>query len=705
MRKNRMKSTACILLTASMVVFASCSSGGGGTNNDQSTTQSGTASETVTDAASEPKETDGGADVPAETATIRWGTHWVNGSDPYYTDPTTGEFTMAEAERQATIAALDKAKEQLNVEVEYVQYAQDTRSELITSVLAGNPVCDIALIWGGAESTILAQNILQELDPYEDLFAEDEYSWMFYDKLYGHSYFLSGKQAFVPRWPLCYNISMIEKVDSLKDESGNTIYPFDLFLEGKWTFSAFKDYLSKINAYYANVAAPDSCYADTVQAYETDLRFAGLSAMYASGGGVYREGRLMVDSAESIRGLDFLTDLRTSKLMTDPGFYDDGFTPVWLKGCDDFRDGGTVFTDCADWLIGAAASAASDRGEAIGIVPWPRPDELAQDDEKYAQVLTVGDSLGILKGVDAETTKLCLEFLKVFYKTYYEAYGNVENVLDYKEQMAAQQAASFGFDIFNEEYGDRLLDTFNYVAEKTVGNDYADLLGFRVKWDTIYGKSLTGMDGFPAYDVAIQSNIDEFNKTITEMESILSGSEIKDNIAPDITTAESSVVLPRGTDPAEIDWPGYFTASDAVDGTLDVTAASYDYSAVDFNTVAKYDSGLIMKISDRSGNEAEKKVGVIIYNPDNKEKPSIEAAAELPVVAVDTDTSTISWKDGYIAQAKDADGFDLTDNLSADLSELDTTTPGDYEVVITVTDYSGNTNSVTLTVTVAAAAE
>jgi ABC-type glycerol-3-phosphate transport system substrate-binding protein len=81
-----------------------------------------------------------------ETKVLRFGTHYVPGLDPNYKDPTTGEYTMPEAERQAALAALDAVKKQMNVEIEFVQYATDTRSELITSVLANNPVCDMAIM-------------------------------------------------------------------------------------------------------------------------------------------------------------------------------------------------------------------------------------------------------------------------------------------------------------------------------------------------------------------------------------------------------------------------------------------------------------------------------------------------------------------------------------------------------------------------------
>ncbi len=639
--------------------------------------------------------------VPEETVVIRYGTHWVNELDPNHVDDVTGEYTMSEANRQAALQALEKVKQELNVEFEFIQYSGDVRNDLMTSVLAGNPVCDLANIWGGAEGTILAQNVLQQLDDYADLFADDESSWMFDDKLYGHYYLLNNKIVYKQRWPLIFNITMLEQVDALKDADGNTITPMELFLRGDWTWSTFTDYLTKVQAYYGNVAAPDGCYADTVQAYETDHRFAGLSAMYAAGGMIYGSKGLQPDSAESIEGAQFVEDLMNKKLLTDPGVYDDAYTPRWCEAADHFAKGGTVFTDCPDWWIGGNASACAERGESIGIVPWPRPDGMDLEDPDYQQVITIGDSVGVLKGVSEGKTEMALKAYRLYWQEYYKALGGTETVAEYKEQSALTEMAGIGLDIYNEKYGDQLIECFNFIGN-TLGDDYADLMGIRVAWDDILGKSLYGVDGMSSYDVSVKANMNEFNNVISNMEAILASNEVKDNQKPSIT--KETAAIPVGTAFEDVDWTLYFTAEDSVDGVLDPSTATIEVlDGFDLNTVGIYegDSSVKIHISDLSGNEETSRLKVVVYNPDNTEAPVITAKAELPAIAVDTDSAGINWND-FIDSAVDADGLDISGNISADLSELDTTTAGTYNVVLTVTDYAGNTESATLEVTVAA---
>jgi hypothetical protein len=685
MRKTFKKALAVAAAgTLAVGMFAGCS----GKSKDSSSQSSEQTSSESSKAAS------------GEVKVIRWGTHYEPELNPNYIDEATGEYTMKEAERQAALAALDEVKKQLNVEIEYVQYSGDVRSDLMTSVLSGNPICDLALIWGGAESTILAQNILQKLDNYKSVFDGDEYSWMLDGPVYGHNYFLSSKQTFFQRWPLVYNIGLLDKVDALKDSNGKTIYPTDLFLDGKWNWSTFKDYLSKINAYYANVKAPDGTTYPTVQAYETDYRFAGLSAVYAAGGALYDENGLRVDSEETIKGYKFIADLKESGLLTDPGTYDDGFVPRWCQGASDFQKGGTVFTDSPDWWLAGNGSALTERGESMGMVPYPWPDDMSKDDKKYRQVMSVGDSYGLLKGVDEETAKLAMESFKIYWSTYYKKYGNVEKVADYKNAMASSVASASGFDIFNENCGDDLLEVFKWNANKIYNNDFSDMIGVRGICEEIYGKGLYGKDGMQAYDVAIKANMNKFTDKLSEMEAILGSNEIKDNIAPEFTTIQT-IAVPVGTSSDSIKWADYISAKDAVDGVLDLANAKIDVSAVDFSKAGEYKDGLVISISDKAGNEKESKFKVIVYDPNNKTAPTLTVKAELPTIKLNADASGIKWSD-YVESATDAAGIDIKDKITADISTLDTTTAGEYNVTLTVTDYAGNTATQTIKVTVKA---
>jgi hypothetical protein len=657
---------------------------------------------TSTDTAEEQTDTKS-EETKSEPTVIRYGTHYVKGLDPNYVDEVTGEYTMGEAERQAALAALDAVKKELNVEFEFVQYSGDTRNDLMTSVLAGDPICDLATIWGGAEGTILAQNVLQELDGYEDLFADDNYSWMWVDKLYGHNYFLSFTERFYQRWPLIFNISLIDKVDSLKDKDGNTILPTDLFLSGEWTWSTFKDYLSKLNAYYSNVEAEEGSVYDTVQAYETDHRFAGLSAVYANGGSIYGSEGIQVNSDKTKEGLDYIQNLMSEKLLVDPGVYDDGFTPQWTTAANDFGRSSTVFTDCPDWMIAGQTSLVAEDGQSVGMVPWPRPDAVSKDDASYKQVITLGDSVGVLKGVDKEKTELALKAYRLYWSTYYTVYGGVDNIADYKEQTIATQAAALGLDIYNETYGNDILECMKYITNN-LSNDYADMLDLRVIWDGILGKSLYGLEGMSSYSVAIEANINLFDKAISNMESILASDEVRDNRAPDFT--KQTIVVKKGTKSDDIDFTQFFTATDAVDGTLDLAKAKFEINeSVDFSKPGSYADGVKIILSDASGNEGNASTLVVVYDPSNKKAPTIKPVDTLPTIAVDTDASTIAWAGTYIASAVDTDGIDILANLTADISTLDTTTPGDYDVVITATDYAGNTSDVTIKVTVAEAEE
>lgn len=692
-----------LMLSAAMVLtLAACGDDAapvGSQGGDTQPSSTGQESSPEQTSSSDSQEETGGQD--SEPVVIRYGTHWLNELDPNHTDDVTGEYTMADANRQAALAGLAAIKEAYNVEFEFLQYPVDVQSDLMTSVLAGDPICDIAHLWGGVEPTILAQNVLQDLTPYKDLFEGEEASWLLKDSLFG-GYYLLNNEFGMTNFPLVVNMTMLEKVDSLKDENGDTIYPTDLFEKGEWTWSAFKDYLQKVQAYYANVDGPDGAYYDKVQAYETDFRYAALAAMHANGGAIYA-GEVSADSEEAVKAVQFIEELMDEELLTVCGLYDDGYTPEWTRGSGDFGLGGTVFTDCASWLINWEASQCADRGESIGIIPWPMPDGATVDSETYKQSTNGGDSVAILKGVSEEKTELALKAFILYWQTYYKTLGGVDSIGDYQAAAALTRLADFGVDLYNEKYGDALVDCYAYILGH-INTNYANLMGLwengttKDRWTEILGKSLEGVDGMSSYDVAIKANISSLKNSTEEIASILKTEGVHDNQKPNVT--KEDIVLAAGTDAEGMDWTQYFTAEDSVDGVIAITMDNITVSEeLDLAVPGEYNDALVVKVSDAAGNENEEKVKVTVYNPENTEAPTLQAKEELPEVAVNTETSGINWQD-YLESAVDADGLDVKASVTADLSELDTTTPGSYDVVLTVTDYAGNTGEITVTVTV-----
>lgn len=697
--KRSKKSIIAMLMTCSMLCGLTACGGGADTQEEVKDSSAPVASQEVagTSESAAPEATVA-PEEPKEIVTIKYGTHYVQGLDPHFKDEVTGDFVMPADQREARYAAEEAILDELGVVFEYVQYPGDTRESLLQSVMAGDPICDLAVLWGGSEASILSQNVLQKLDDYAYIFQEDEeYSWMLYDKLYGNYYMLSDVVRFNQRWPLVYNIDLVEKA--------GVENPSVIFENGDWTWSKFKEVLTQLDAYYAN--------DDTIVPYNTDTRYAALSAAYSAGGAIYGADGLSVNSQGMKDAVTYIDELMDANLLTLTGVYDDGYTPEWCVAGERFvyGNGGvfTVFTDIPDWYINWAATEASAREESIGIVPWPRPDSMSIDDESYRQVITLGDSVGVLKGVEPEKAELALKAYALYTKVYYTTLGGVDTIAEYQESYGTNNAASLGFDIFHEEYGDSILNSYLYIVSKMPdGKDYSDILGFRVPWDDILGKSLFGIDGSASYDVAVEANLNVFSEKVAEMEAILATEGVNDNVAPTVTV-NGPVAVPAGTTMADEIWKEYISATDNAEGAMDYSLlevefntlandplATRDNSEEDFKSVGYYEKAFKAYFADTSGNRNYASVSVYVYDPNNTDAP-VMTVNETPItVALESDVNAITWvgEGNAILSAVDADGLDISSKVVADLSTLDASTPGTYDVVITVTDFAGNTAEV-----------
>ncbi len=640
--------------------------------------------------------------LSGEPTVIKWGHNWIQEMDTSYVDPVTGEPVMGAEEMEARLYAEQQVLEKYNCVIEFVQYPSDLTECILQSVLAGDPIADIVRLTNGTQGQVLAQNVLQPLDDYAYLFEDEDDAWIYWGEVYGHNYFLNNVMRFGSNELLCYNITMIEQVDALKVD-GKTKYPADYFAEGTWTWSVFEDYLQKIDDYWKQ-------QWEGYHAFQTDYRAASLQAIYSNGGEVYGDSGLGITSDATKEAVSFINrliqkDLLYSESLSNDDPSDDaeidGYMDTWR-----FQWGHTVFTNLPQWLAGDMVEQFADRGEAMGVVPFPRPDSMEADDPNYRQVNDATDCYAIPKGLSEERTELVIKVFKEYTQSYYKKLADSDKAMDYyySESSAMNEAIRLNLDVTNEEYGENILAAFRYLVEgdNALVNEYSKNAGIYEYWSyDILGCSLFGVNGASSYEVQVEAEAGVIDDLMASYETILSSTEVNDNVEPTFAQVEGGTLLfASGTDPAGVDWTAYMTASDNIDGELDMGDAVVDYSEIDFDTVGTYDGKLVYTISDASGNEGEATLNVIIYNADNTTAPTLVIKEEYRTISVDENASDISWKDDFVEEATDADGLDITGNITADLSELDTTTPGEYNVEITLTDYAGNETKETIVVTV-----
>lgn len=680
------------LLLCLVLVLTGCKSSG-------DTSPKSTPAAAPTDAATDSDGTDTGTSS-GEPIVIKWGHNWTREMDTSFIDPVTGEPSLGEEELNARKYAEQQVLEKYNVKIEFVQYPTDLTECILQSVLAGDPIADIVRVTNGSQGQVLAQNVLQPIDEYADLFSDPDDSWMYWGKVYGHNYFLNNVMRFGGNDLLCYNIGMLKKVEALK-VNGKTKYPADYFVEGNWTWSVFEDYLQKINDHFKQEW-------DGYRAYQTDYRTAALDAIYANGGEVYGDSGLGMNTDQAKVAVSFIDSLVQKGLMFSENQYNSNADVVGLMDTWRFQWGHSAFVNLPQWLAGDMVQQFADRGDAMGYVPFPRPDGVAADDPSYRQLNDATDCYAIPKGVPKDRAELAIKVFKEYTSSFHKKMANSDKAMDYvKSEASARNAAvRLNLDITNEEYGANIFKAFQYLSEdKNIAvNDYTKMAGVYDIWShDILGNSLYGVNGAPKYAVQVEAKANEVNDLMNNYASVLSSTAIVDNVKPKFTTVEGlKLEFAAGTDPATVDWKQFDTAADNLDGELDMANATIDYSEIDFSKVGKYDGKLHYTIKDAAGNEGRDDKAVIIYDGNNTTPPTlvVKAADAYRTIKLNEDTSQINWKDDFVDSASDKDGLDIKGTVAADLSELDTTTEGEYNVALTVTDYAGNTATETIVVKV-----
>lgn len=618
----------------------------------------------------------------AEPIVIRYGSHAASEEDPNYKDPVTGEYVMDEETRAEKLKVLEHIRETLNVDFQFVQFPGDTGEVLLQSVLAGDPICDVARIYTYGAGGILGQNILQPLDEWEELLKEEDPP-----KVFDKYYFLRlGGDHNITFLPLMYNIDYIEAVDALKVD-GKTVYPTDLYLSGDWTWSTFKDYLEKIDRHYTNSQAPERPER-RIEAFWSSHYDIVLQAVHAAGGSIYGRNGLEIESDATKEAVAFTQELIESGLVYVQN-QAEGNQDI-VDGRESIGRGETVFSLIEDWKTRSHSQKLAERDQSMGYVPFPRPDHMELDDPNYRDCRIPGESYAILKGTDEEKIPLAIQ------ATYMYLNGETGEP---KEE--GEKSVFIGMDMFHPEIGQDMVDIYHKRSEETVVNELADVFSISGKFIGLVGDSIYGRNNTPKYSVAIEQQRGIFDDAIAIKEKALNSGKAQDNVVPKFEKLVTGTYhYPVGTDLSQIDFTKDFTATDNIDGNLDMATATVEIVDVDTTVAATYTSGIQVKIKDKNGNEAVSKNDVVIFDDKNTTPPTLAAKAEYRTIKLEEDANKINWANDFIENAVDKDGIVLNSRVEADLSELDTTTAGTYNVPLTVTDYANNKASITIEVEV-----
>ena len=634
-----------------------------------------------------------------EPVIIRIAHNYTREIDPSFRDPISNRPYIGQEEMNARLYAEEEVLRKFNVKIQWIQYPGNLNEDILRSVLAGDPIAELVRIVEASQGRLLGQNVLQPLDEYEYLFQDEDSSWMFWGRVFGHNFFLNNVLRHGNDAPLCYNIGMLEKVPALM-ENGRTILPVDLWLEGRWTWSVFEDYLQKVHDFWIQES-------DIRIAYGASFPAAAQMAIHSNGGYVYGDSGLGADSPQAKEAVEFIERLMAKNLIRSHDIIR-GTSRISHRYVDMYRfsDGHAVFGNLQQWFAYAIAGNFNNRNHAMGIVPFPRPDHMAPDDPRYRQLNDAKDCYAIPRGVSREMTELAVKVFREYTVSFYRHMAKSDRVLDFIQTDNAVRESAFAMflDITNDDYGDKLLHVWKYLGsnENIIVNEYAKNVGIFDIWsEQILGDSLMRVNGASQYAVQVEAKKGQIFEILNTLAQVLNSGEFVDNIPPRFTDiAGTRLIFPAGTVPGSINWNNYIRVDDNVDGPISFTNVTVNLSSVNFSRPGVYTDGAVFSVSDSSGNEGNAVRTITVFDGVNTTPPVLVIKNEFRAIRLNERTSDINWRFDFVESAQDKDGLTIMDNIFVDVSDLDTSRSGMYNVLFTLTDYAGISSSVVLTVTV-----
>ena len=119
-----------------------------------------------------------------------------------------------------------------------------------------------------------------------------------------------------------------------------------------------------------------------------------------------------------------------------------------------------------------------------------------------------------------------------------------------------------------------------------------------------------------------------------------------------------------------------------------------ELSEIDFASAVSF------SVKDNFGNEATARRNVVVFDGANTVPPSLVIKSGYRALELGENTAAINWAADFVESATDKDGLDVKQSIFADLSELNATEVGTYDVTLTVKDYAGNETAAVIAVSV-----
>jgi ABC-type glycerol-3-phosphate transport system substrate-binding protein len=406
---KKVKQGLAVLLIATMMFsVVGCSKKSEGNNDDNASSQVSTSDESSANTETTEAETTEPTEVPVEESVAEETFDFGGQVVKVYK----GAFDAMRGEDQMWIDSKAAVEAKYNIVLEPIEVVVSDGSneydEIVKSVASGEPLADLISV--GRD--YLAQMVMN--DVVEDL-SDSIHNLKFASRYINHGYWLGSY------WGVGeYNVGACRTITydrDLIEQAGMEKTPTEMFVEGKWSYPEFKQYLTELKA-----KLPEGIYPIGMHPYHWAI-------FGVAGNGVTvvdENGKLNYNSEEFIEAMDFYKELINEGLAKPATLNEDG-TYSWSYSLSTE----VVMTLQEDWQLDGNTS-----NWGVTLMPWGSAVTVNGDyttlSDNYHASYNNGGLLVVTKGA-TDRTGIPEDVLLNIAWDYHNADGRLQYMKDFYE--------------------------------------------------------------------------------------------------------------------------------------------------------------------------------------------------------------------------------------------------------------------------------